>query len=333
MKRVETFTVLNDSEPLGFYVRPPIKVINLETETEHLITKEYDKLSSLSEILNSGGLTNEKTVGSSANSDFNNLCDWLLWLENQPSGKYTLNVGAGTFTGYYQKDIRIMNKEIIIQGATEATSILEVGEPDEAWYFIYFYSCKVTIEDVTIKWPTTLTEVSTYFSFDNSDLRMADCTLRDIHWIYETTSCIILRCDYYQDTDTAYDVVHTIFPNCYFFLKQSTITGGGSDSIYMGGIYAFGSYLWLDTVTLTDLYRDINGYTDVQIYLDTVTTSGATVANIPATPGILNQTGTFLYVGSLSSESENALIKLPTSDPGIAGVVWNNAGAFAISAG
>ena len=44
-------------------------------------------------------------------------------------------------------------------------------------------------------------------------------------------------------------------------------------------------------------------------------------------------TGTITSTSNVSLTGTANVIVLPTSDPGVAGAVWNNGGAFAISAG
>lgn len=44
-------------------------------------------------------------------------------------------------------------------------------------------------------------------------------------------------------------------------------------------------------------------------------------------------TSTNGFVGTVTATGTTNVIVLPTSDPGVAGAIWNNAGTVAISAG
>jgi hypothetical protein len=55
---------------------------------------------------------------------------------------------------------------------------------------------------------------------------------------------------------------------------------------------------------------------------------GAVTGNVTG-----NVTGTVTATGNVSMTGTANVIVLPTSDPGVAGAVWNDGGSFAISAG
>ena len=115
MKKLETYFVDNANDPVGIKVTPPIKIYNLETQTEHIITKEYSKHDSLTKILGHGGMPNYKVLGNGSDADFNDFISWARWLEKQPPGYYELKVETGTFhSNFTGEPMEITNKNIKI---------------------------------------------------------------------------------------------------------------------------------------------------------------------------------------------------------------------------